>query len=269
MAEFEDELDSVVPQKKAAVKPATKPAADELEEEVEEPKKHSAKASSDDFIEDMDASWDDEKLATKGDGLNRIRPEKGKAKRFAFIPFFSLKAGKSHFVDNKGKFRCLTPNDAAELSYCCEKLGKEGDLHFVGLAVEYTNADSKTGKYLEKGVPIEWEIGYVDLSRANFRSIRKLPEEEQTVNDIDIIMTHADRAFGYEFHKASKARWRQNPELVKEVEAACQKFIRDGGKKLIAKLGKKATPLEWKALLSGTAAASAEEASLDGLDDVE
>jgi hypothetical protein len=57
MAEFEDELDSVVPQKKAAVKPATKPAADELEEEVEEPKKHSAKASSDDFIEDMYASW--------------------------------------------------------------------------------------------------------------------------------------------------------------------------------------------------------------------
>lgn len=271
MAQFEDELEDVVPAKTTTTTTtkATKPTVEDEAPAKASSSKKTAPVEDEDDGMDISLSFDDDKgLGGKGDGLNRTRPEKGKAKRFAFISG-DLKAGKSHFVDGKGKFRCLTPAEGAhEPGYCCEKIGKDGDMHIVALVVEYTNADPKTGKY-EKGTPIEWEIGFVDMSRSNLRAIKKLPEEDQKVTDIDIVMTHADRAFGYDFNKvSSKARWKQNPELVKEIEAAAQKFLRDGGKKLIGKLGKKASLMEWKQLLAGQAT-GAEESSIADLEDIE
>ena len=181
----------------------------------------------------------------KGDGLNRIRADKQKVVRFALLPFIKPKAGKSHFVeakDKKGTFRCLPVKSEDDTPYCCAKLEEDGMLHVVALAIQYVNADSKTGGYAKDAnghfPPIEWEVGYVDLSRSNYRSVSNLPPEDSDVYDIDMVMSKKENGIGYEFTlKANKARWRQNPALAKEVEAAAQKFLRDGGKKLIGKLG--------------------------------
>jgi hypothetical protein len=290
---FDDELDNIQPTKtaaaatqpaasaapaKAAESAATTASADVTAEDIEDesPAQASAtkaQAAADDEAEDVD--FGDEEVMKRPDQLNRCRPEKkGEAVRFAFLPkeWLSPKKGYVHWVEANGKkqrVRCLHTN---EENYCCTKLGKDGEVHVNALVLRYTNADPKNGKYVKdaKGAvpPIEWAIEYVDLSRANFTQVSKLPEEDQTVYDIDIVMTLADRAFGYELSKvSSKARWKQNPALVEEVRQAAQKFVKDGGKKLIATLGKKLNLLEMKALLSGVAS-GAQEARLDDVEEL-
>ena len=309
----EDELDDVKPQQKAAATPAaedpvallekqlaaakaaaahaatpatataaapaqTKTAA-VVEEDLDDPKPAAsgkgAKGGDDD---NMDVDFGDEKLANRPNQLPRCRPsEKGKAVRFALLPFIKPKSAKNHFVELPGKkltARCLTPADAPEAGYCCSKLGEDGELHVAALVIRYKNADQKTGGY-EKGAVIEWEIQYVDLTRSNYRQVSHLVDEliednpNISVYDIDIVMHHdPDRAFGYQFKRISqKARWKMNPELVNEVKAAAEKFTKDDGKILKARLGKKMTLAEWKALLT-TGAAGAEEAKLDDVVDL-
>src|ERR1700739_1337991 len=259
----------------AAAAPATE--VGDVEDEKPAPAaatKTSAKSTEDD-IEDLDVDFGDSKLMAKGDGLNRIRADKNKVVRFALLPFIKPKVGKSHFVeagDKKGTFRCAPVKNEGEVPYCDAKLEKEGQFHVVALAVQYTNADSKNGGYAKDAngqfPAIEWEVGYVDLSRSNYRSVSALPPEDSDVYDIDMVMSKKDNGIGYEFMlKANKARWCQNPELAKEVEAAAQKFIRDGGKKLIGKLGRKLSVVEWKALLAGQAS-SGKEASLQDIEDM-
>ena len=208
----------------------------------------------------------------KGDGLDRIRPENAnKVVRFSLLDFLKPRGGRSHFVTTKeGKSKRLCLSLQGETVYCCQKLDEEGQYHVVNLALEYTNANPKNGKYEKdangKLPPIEWRIGYVDLSRPNFRSVSGLAEEGDSIYDYDLVM--ALNARKYEFNvKSRKARWKSNPELVKEVEAAVQRFIQDGGKKLASKLGKKTSLIEWKALLAG-AQAGAAEANLDDVEDL-
>lgn len=261
----------------------TKPTEDELDEPT--PKaaaagghkgtKGNAPAADED---DLDVEFGDDKLATRPNMLNRCRPsEKGKAVRFALLPFIKPKSAKNHFVELPGKkltARCLTPANSPDAGYCCAKLGEDGELHVASLVIRYTNADSKTGGY-EKGAVIEWEVQYVDLTRSNYRAVSHLIDEmvednpNVSVYDIDIVMKHdPDRAFGYQFQRISqKARWKQNPQLVEEVKLAAEKFTKDDGKILKGRLGKKLTLQEWKALLSGVAA-GAEEARLDDVEDL-
>jgi len=135
----------------------------------------------------------------------------------------------------------------------------------VGLVVHYKNADPIEGG-LEKGVMIDWDIKYVQLSKANFQSISRLPEEEQTVNDVDLIMMHTNRPFGYEFHKKSaKARWKTNPAWIAEVTEKVKPLL--DGKKLDGKLGRKVSDLEMKALISSLAAGS-EDAKLGDVENL-
>jgi len=296
----DDELSEVKPVQKAqaaaatttATSSAAAPAAAKkhhvVEEELDEPKaatggaagkggKGTTAAAAGDE-DDLDVEFGDEKLATRPNMLNRCRPaEKGKAVRFALLPFIKPKSAKNHFVELPGKkltVRCLTPNNSPDAGYCCAKLGEDGELHVAALVIRYTNADTKTGGY-EKGAVIEWEIQYVDLTRSNYRAVSHLIDEliednpSISVYDIDIVMKHdPDRAFGYQFQRiAQKSRWKQNPALMKEVEEASQKFIKDDGKILKGRLGKKMNLQEWKALLSGVAA-GAEEAKLDDVEDL-
>ncbi len=258
----EDELDEPVPAKagSGANQGKAKPTAVAADED------------------DLDVDFGDDKLATRPNMLNRCRPsEKGKAVRFALLPFIKPKSAKNHFVELPGKkltARCLTPANSPDAGYCCAKLGEDGELHVAALVVRYTNADSKTGGY-EKGAVIEWEVQYVDLTRSNYRAVSHLIDEliednpTITVYDIDIVMQHdPDRAFGYQFKRiAQKARWKQNPQLVEEVRLAADKFTKDDGKILKARLGKKMTLAEWKALLSSVAA-GATEAKLDDVEDL-
>lgn len=286
----EDELDDVKPQAAKAAAPAqsaaaapakaqTAKAAVVEEEDLDDPKPAAKGAKATETSDDnLDVDFGDEKLANRPNQLPRCRPsEKGKAVRFALLPFIKPKSAKNHFVELPGKkltARCLTPADAPEAGYCCAKLGEDGELHVAALVIRYTNADSKTGGY-EKGAVIEWEIQYVDLTRSNYRQVSHLVDEllednpTISVYDIDIVMQHdPDRAFGYQFKRiAQKARWKQNPELVAEVKAEAEKFTKDDGKILKARLGKKMTLAEWKALLS-SAAAGATEAKLDDVEDL-
>jgi hypothetical protein len=219
----------------------------------------------------------DQKLISRSDGLDRIRPDKDKVVRFALLPFLKGKdgkplalIGKSHFLDKvekKGTYRCAPAKDN-ETPFCCAKLDQAGMIHVVALAIHYTNADAKTGSY-EKGVPVEWQIGYVDLSRSNFRSVSGLAPEDSSVYDIDIVMSKKTSGIGYEFVlRSTKAKWSLNPELAAEVEAEAQQFIKDGGKKLNSKLGRKLSLIEWRALLSGHQAGSGKEASLEDIEDL-
>ena len=246
---------------------------DELDDDDTPPVvKSNSKASADDDDENLDIEFGDQRFMTKGDGLNRIRPDKDKVVRFALLPFLSPKSAKSHFVDSKdkkGTYRCAPVKSEDEIPYCCQKLDDEGAQHVVALALHYTNADPKTGTY-EKGTPIDWEIGYVDLSRSNYRSVSGLAPEDSSVYDIDIVMSKKTSGIGYDFvAKSLKAKWKLNPELAAEVEAVAQKFVKDGGKKLISKLGRKLSVIEWRALLSGVQAASGKEASLADIDDLD
>jgi hypothetical protein len=225
----------------------------------------SPKGTTVDDNENLSTDFDDEKVYARPGQLNRVRPDKGKASRFAFIPkeWVAPQTAKSHWVDTtrdgkatKVRVRCLTPIGAeGEQAFCCTTLGEDGKIEVVALVVHYTNADPVTGKY-EKDKdgnfpPVEFEIGFVGLSGFNMRQIKKLPDEDSTPFKIDIVMTHADgRAFGYEFNRKSNTpRWTLDPEVAAKVKAAAQRFL--DGKALRGKLGQKMNEIEWKALLSG------------------
>lgn len=271
--QFKDELDDLPVSTTTAAPAAAKPA---LEDE-EDPKaalaatKASTKAVAEDDgeAEDLSVDFGDKELMKK-DGLERVRPEKGKAVRFAILgEFIKARMAYTHYIEKKGTFRCLADRikrakkdqggDPQAQGYCCGKLKEDAEPTIVALVLFYKNADPETGRY-EKGAVLDWDIRYVQLTKANFQSISRLPEEDQTVNDIDIVMTRNNRAFGYDFTKiASRARWKINPELVAEVKEKVKPYL--DGKKLDGRLGKKVTELEMKALISSLSA-GAEDAKL-------
>jgi hypothetical protein len=258
---FKDELDDL---------PATKVTTSKTVAVEDDDEKASMKAKvSSEEIEDLSVDFGDRELMKQTGLLERLRPEKGKAVRFAFLTdFVKAKSAFTHFIDKKGTFRCLedkkkrTPKDKGgdpdAQGYCCKKLGEDAERMFVALVFYYKNAEPTEGG-LEKGSPIDWEIRYVQLSRANFISCSRLIKEEitlpdgktreGTINDMDIVMMHTNKAFGYEFHeKAARPRWRQAAQLVEEVTEKLKPFM--DGVKLDTRLGRKVTELEMKALVA-------------------
>ena len=223
--------------------------------------------------------WGDSGVMTGEGRLERIRPEKGSNKvvRLALLPFLGNPRGlRSHYVltkEGKRQYVCLgtVQGRAFILGPCCKQLDEEGRYHLVNLAVQYTNSDTvldpKSGNY-SKGYagPIEFKVGYVDLSRTNFRQISNLVEEGNSIYDYDLAMVLSGNKYDF-FVKSRTPRWKSTPELAAAVEAAAQAFVQDGGRKLFGRLGKRASLLEWKALLSNVAAGAA-EASLDTMDDI-
>jgi hypothetical protein len=240
------------------VTPATPPVKAAAEEETGAPTA--------DEGENLSTDFDDEKVYARPGQLDQVRPDKGKAVRFAFIPkeWIAPQSAKSHFVEvtrdgkvQKIRVRCLTPmGNEAEQAFCCKATEEDGEVGVIALVVHYTNADPVTGKYDKDAKtgeypPVEFKIGFVRLSGFNMRQIKKLPDEDSTPFKIDIVMTHADgRAFGYEFNRKSNTpRWTLDPEVAARVKTAAQRFL--DGKALRSKLGQKMNEIEWKALLSG------------------
>jgi hypothetical protein len=220
-------------------------------------------------MDDYDVSFGDEKLMSRSDGLDICRPDKGKTVRFALLTnYVPAKRAFNHFIDKKGTYHCLSTMDAPGTAICCKRLG-ESTPQIVALVLQYTNADPKTGRYVKNAEtghlpPIQWEIKFVRLSRSAFRRVSNLVEEDGQPTDIDIIMNHRDSGIGYEYNKISAARWLKNPALVAEVEAAIQPF--KDGKKLLSKLGKKVSLLEFRAVLAGQT--SDEEPDMSKVDDI-
>jgi hypothetical protein len=224
--------------------------------------------------EDLDCDWGDTELMKKKDPMPRVRPEKGKAVRFAILPFIKPKKGFNHYIDKKGTYRCLSTEDSEGIC-CTSGLAGNANLAIVALVVKYTNCDPKTGKYGldrdgRKIVDTEWELGHVSLSRTNYTAINRMMEDEdgatgtpETVYDFDIIMTHNEATgIGYTLTRASRTpRYRKDPEMVKAIEAeATEKGLLDG-KLLTGRLGRKINAIEWKALLSGLTGANDDDAS--------
>jgi len=227
---------------------------------------HAAKQSSN--SDDFSVEFGDEKLMSKSDGLDILRPEKGKTVRFALLTeYMPAKRAFVHYIDKKGTYHCLDYEKNSQV--CCTKQ-QNSQPQIVALVLHYANANPKSGRYEKdaKGAlpPIEWEIKFVRLSRSGFRRVSALVEEDGKPTDIDITICHKDSGIGYEYNKISVARWKKNPQLVAEIEAAVKQFTADGGKKLLTKLGKKISLLEWKALLAGTT--QSDEADLSAVDDI-
>ena len=216
----------------------------------------------------QDVSFGDERIMSRSDGLDILRPDKGKTVRFALLTnYVSAKYAHNHYIEKKGTYYCLSPE--TKDAVCCEKL-KESQPQIVALVLHYTNANPKTGGYERDKTtgqfpPIQWELKFVRLSRSAFRRVSNLNEEEGQITDINIAMSHRDSGIGYEYNKKSAARWKKNPGLVAEVEAAVKPFA--DGKKLLAKLGKKISLLEFKAILAGTQPSN-EDADMASIDDI-
>ena len=211
--------------------PVTASYVDEEDESLPATTKASAKSSSDEF----NVEFGDEKLMEDEGGLKvPLRPDIGKTVRFALLTdYVPAKRAFNHYIDKKGTFLCLTPEDKSEIV-----------------------------------PPTEWEIRFSRLSRSAFKRISKMTEEDGKPTDIDITMCHkSDGGIGYEYNRTNLARWKKNPALVKEVEAALQPFIKDGGKKLISRLGKKISKTEWRILLAGSKPAS-DASNLEDISDI-
>ena len=216
---------------------------------------------------ELDCDWNDESLQRKKDPLPRVRPEKGKAVRFAILPFIKPKRAFNHYIEKKGTLRCLSTDDGEGI--CCTS-GQAGtsNLNIVALAVKYVNADPQTGKYdgKYKKVETEWELGHVNLSRTNNTDLQKLCEDNEdettpseTVYDFDVIMTHNEATgIGYKLSRASRTpRWRKDSEMAAAIEEAAQPFL--DGKILTARLGRKLSVMEWKVVLAGLSGKDTEE----------
>ena len=103
--------------------------------------------------------------------------------------------------------------------------------------LHYLNADPSSGKYAKQdddsAAHVEWTIRYLCLRPIDIARIKSLPDEGQTPEDIDLIVTPdpAD-GFGYNLSRISKhARWRLDPEIASRVNREAAKVDAEFGAK--------------------------------------
>ncbi|WP_109487956.1 hypothetical protein [Occallatibacter savannae] len=120
-----------------------------------------------------------------------------------------------HFIQKPGEdkkvvYRCQTVRDrkhlpVGELAECCKKLNNDenqkAQLVFATLAVRYTDADPAEGKYPKPAegqqvAPPKWELGWLKLSRDNFKDIRELLVEGESEIDFDFTMGYRENKIG-------------------------------------------------------------------------
>jgi hypothetical protein len=189
--------------------------------------------------------------------LPRIKPEKGACSRFFMVEGVKPKAKQTHYIDGHGTYLCLGEGCPA-----CQS-GSQKRTRIVVLAVRYTNADPKTAK-LGNNRP-QYEAGWVLLSRANYSQMLDVLPEGSTPYTVDWKLSHANRAFGYEFsvfaHDAAYIKVGDQAsiaELVKEYLT---------GEELSKKLGKHANALEIRSAMTPGAGSGMPDAKLEDLMD--
>ncbi len=219
--------------------------------------------------DDLDVEFGDENTVSKSDGLDKILPEKNRVARFALLTdLLPAKKAWVHYIENKGSYRCLSKRDKkgviiGEPAVCCKKTDgndkAKAGLIVAALALQYTNANQKDGKYYKTQdaagqdviPPIDYEVRWVKLSRSGFRRVSNLVMDDEKIVDFDLKMSWKDgNGVGFEYNKvALKCRFRQNPELVAEVQEAVKPFL--DGVLLTKKLGKVVSLTDMAALFAG------------------
>jgi len=132
----------------------------------------------------------DKRLKEYGDGLDRIKPDKDKKIRFALVPGVDMVAAETHFIatgDKKGLFICPGVG-------CPRCKTEDSRLTVAALVVQYTNADTETGKLAKEAVPA-YKVGYLSLSQTVANAISDLAEENGTPYDCDIAMGFDGRRY--------------------------------------------------------------------------
>jgi hypothetical protein len=187
-------------------------------------------------------SWDDEAF-TKPSGLPRIKPEPGKTVRLAILPYAPVKA-KVHF--GGAGFGAIICDGGA----CCQRF-EEPRLTAVVLALRYDNTNPQTGKYSKDAtgkIPaIQYTIGFLSLGKQNFNTLRSLGGDDASVTDVDVLMSYRNPnqpLQGFNFAVASRALWKNNPVVAKEVETLAQPLLL----KLPKHLGRPLSALQIKTL---------------------
>jgi hypothetical protein len=67
---------------------------------------------------------------------------------------------------------------------------------------------------------IEWDLGYLALSRSELNEIKNLEEPELPLCGIDIVMSASSPEFRREFRRVcNRARWTLDPATEKQVKA--------------------------------------------------
>lgn len=193
----------------------------------------------------LDVEFGDETIISMDDGLRIIRSEPPTNVRFAFLDFVKPKACECHYLPKqKVTIRCLGGQGELADGICCHRLG-DPTFRMVALAIHYLNAD-EVGR-LPKGLEPQLDIGYVRLSRRNYRDVSRLAPEGATIYAIDIVMSMRSGGNGYEFKAACCPPRYKTMGMEAEVEALAKPFT--DGEKLVSKLPRKMTELETKALL--------------------
>jgi hypothetical protein len=160
-------------------------------------------------------SWDDEDF-TRPRGLQRIKPETGKTVRFSVLPYPPVKAMVHFGGQGIGSVIC-------DGSACCDRFD-EPRLTAVVLAIKYDNAgpngkyplDPKTGQT----PAIEYSFGYLSVGKQNFNTLRAIGRDDESLTDIDVLMSYKNPNVpmqGFNFHNASPALWKKNPEVAAEI----------------------------------------------------
>ena len=224
----------------------------------------------------------DEDLMKKGDGFDKLTPPENDKSQVIRICMLSdvlpPKMARTHFLTNKGMFRCNSVYEKGQLvkqaksDAMLENDDKQkSQVTVVVLALWYTNADPRDGKYKKTKdgnvPPIEWKIGYIKLSKSGYARVSRLIPEDRKPHELDMLISWKQNGIGFEYSVITQdARFRKSPELVKEVMEAAEPF--KDGKKLATRLGKKITELEFMALLAGKSATSAKDATVDDVSDL-
>jgi hypothetical protein len=192
-----------------------------------------------------DVDFGDTTLLSKPDGLPLFRPSRQYNIRFALVEALKPKKTHVHYLEGqKLSIRCVSTDPGEVEGICCTRLG-DPELRIVALAVRYQNADVQ-GR-LDKEIIPELEVGYLRLSRANFRSISSLPDEGSTVYDLDIVMSMRKSGVGYDFTTIARTPRYLVAGLEAAVKAMCKPYL--DGAKLVSKLPPIRSEAEVKALL--------------------
>jgi hypothetical protein len=187
--------------------------------------------------------------------LPRIKPEKGQCSRFFMVDGIKPKAKATHYFDGHGTLICLGEGCPA-----CHA-GTLKRTRIVVLAVRYTNADPKMGK-LGSNRP-QYEVGWVLLSSANYSQMLDVLPEGSTPYSVDWKLSHANRAFGYEFSVSAPAAAYIKMGDQQAISELVKEYIT--GDELSRKLGKHATALEIRSAMTPGAGSGMPDAKLEDL----